>query len=101
MVWSQLGQATGDALDFATSSAPSWYQNIGDLATNGFDFLSNNTKGLGAAGSLWSAYNQMNMGKNIYGLQKDAFDYNKMLSEEERKRRDQAGANFNAGFGKA
>jgi len=31
-------------------------------------------------------------------MQKDAFDYNKMLSEEERKRRDQTDTNFAQGF---
>ena len=38
------------------------------------------------------------MGNKIYDMQKSAFDYNKMLSEEERKRRDQQDANFSQGF---
>ncbi|WP_065842885.1 hypothetical protein [Campylobacter fetus] len=44
----------------------------------------------GSAGGLWGAYNQQKMAKDNFKLQKDAFDYNKMLSEEERKRRDRA-----------
>ena len=98
MVWSQLGNATGNALDFGASSAPSWFSGFGDTIGKGFDWFGNNSKGLGAAGSLWGAYNQMNMGNKMYGLQKDAFDYNKMLSEEERKRRAQFDTNMTAGF---
>ena len=83
------------------ASAPSWFSGIGDTLGKGFNWFNDNSKGLGAMGSMWGAYNQYNMGNKIFDLQKQAFDYNKMLSEEERKRRDQAGANFNAGFGKA
>jgi len=76
--------------------------NIGNSLGNAFNgatgFLNDNAKGLGTIGSLWGAYNQFDMGNKIYGMQKDAFDYNKMLSEEERKRRDQTDTNFAQGF---
>ena len=80
------------------ASAPSWFNGIGDGLTKGFDWFNNNSKGLGAAGSLWGAYNQMNMGNQMMGLQKDAFNYNKMLSEEERQRRKDSDANLSSGF---
>ena len=102
MVWSQLGEATGNALDFAPSSSSF---NFMDYVTKGFDFgksginfLNDNSKGLGAIGGLWGAYNQQNMGNKMMGLQEDAFNYNKMLSEEERKRRAQADSNMSTGF---
>jgi len=79
-------------------TAPSWFSNIGDYANKGFDFLNNNSKALMGAGSMLGAYNQYNMGNKVYELQKDAFDYNKMLSEEERKRREQGDTNLSAGF---
>lgn len=43
---------------------------------------------IGGAGSLWGAYNQQKMGKKMFDLQKDAYNYNKMLSQNELNRRD-------------
>lgn len=56
----------------------------------------NNNKGaldgiaslVGNIGGAWGAYNQQKMAKKNFALQQDAYNYNKMLSEEERKRRD-------------
>lgn len=102
MVWSQLGEASGNALDFAPSASNGFLGNIGSNLSGAFNgatnFLNNNAKGLGTLGQLYGAYNQYNMGNKIYDMQKNAFDYNKMLSEEERKRRDQQDANFSQGF---
>ena len=101
MVWSQLGEASGSALDFAPSSGLNFmdYVNKGlDFGKSGFNWFDANSKGLGAIGGLWGAYNQQNMANKMYGMQKDAFNYNKMLSEEERKRRDAQDANFASGF---
>lgn len=103
MVWSQLGNATGSALDFAPSTTSGFnfmdYVNKGfDFGKSGLDFINKNSQGLGAVGGLWSAYNQYNMGNKMFDLQKSAFDYNKMLSEEERKRREQGDTNLAQGF---
>lgn len=104
MVWSQLGEATGSALDFAPSSSGfnfMDYVNKGfDFGKQGFNFFNDYSKGLGALGGLYGAYNQQSMGNKMFDMQKQAFDYNKAVDEEERKRRELAGANFNAGFGK-
>ena len=81
-----------------TSTTPSLLGNIGSAFNGVTGFLNDNTKGLGTLGQLYGAYNQYNMGNKIYDMQKSAFDYNKMLSEEERKRRDQQDANFSQGF---
>lgn len=82
----------------STPSSNGFLGNIGNTFNKGFDWFNDNAKGLGTIGSLWGAYNQYNMGNKIYGLQKDAFDYNKMLSEEERKRRAQNDASLATGF---
>ena len=70
-------------------------QNTFNDTTNWFN---NNAKGLGAIGGLWGAFNQYDMSNKMFKLQKDAFTYNKSLSELERKRREQADANFAQGF---
>jgi len=88
----------GSGFGGATSATPSWFSGIGDYAGKGFDWFNDNSKGLGTAGSLWGAYNQMNMGNKVYGLQKQAFDYNKSLSEEERQRRKDFDSNLSTGF---
>ncbi|MBZ7949689.1 hypothetical protein [Campylobacter molothri] len=49
-----------------------------------FDKLSNI---LGGAGALYGAYNQQKMAKKNFDLQKQAFDFNKYLSNEELRRR--------------
>ena len=89
-----------------SQSAPSWFSGIGDTLGKGFNWFNDNSKGLGAMGSMWGAYNQYNMGNKVFDLQKQAFDYNKMLSEEERKRREQGDTNLsnaymNSSYGKA
>jgi hypothetical protein len=64
-----------------------------------FDGLDKYTKPLALAGGIWSGYNQQKMAKKQFDLQKDAYNYNKMLSEENRKRRDDVDKAFNLGFG--
>ena len=81
-----------------TSTTPSSLGNIGSAFNGVTGFFNDNAKGLGTIGQLFGAYNQYNMGNKIYDMQKSAFDYNKMLSEEERKRRDQQDANLSQGF---
>ncbi|NCB79638.1 MAG: hypothetical protein EOM41_06695 [Bacilli bacterium] len=71
---------------------------IGNTFKSGIGWLNDNAKGLGTMGQLWGAYNQYDMGNKIYDLQKNAFDYNKALSEEERKRRAQSDSNLASGF---
>lgn len=49
---------------------------------------------LGAGGALWSAYNQSKMAKKAFNLNKDAFDFNKMLSQRQIQRENQANQNL-------
>ena len=106
MVWSQLGEATGNALDFAPSSSGfnfMDYVNKGlDFGKSAFggvtDFLNTNSKGLGALGGLTGAYMQYDMGNKMYDMQKQAFNYNKMLSDREKKRQEEAEKAMQYGF---
>ncbi|MGH1601567.1 hypothetical protein [Campylobacter majalis] len=47
-------------------------------------------KAIGGAGALWSAYNQSKNAKDALKLQKDAYNFNKMLSQREINRQDKA-----------
>ena len=99
MVWSELGNATGNALDFGTkAAAPSWFSGIGDTLNKGFDWMNDNSKALGVGGQLFSAYNQYNTGNKVFDLQKDAYNYNKSLSEREKKRQEEAEKQLQYGF---
>jgi len=109
MVWSELGNATGNALDFGTKAAPSWFSGIGDTLNKGFsgigdtlnkgfDWMNDNSKALGVGGQLFSAYNQYNMGNKVFDMQKDAYNYNKSLSEREKKRQEEAEKQLQYGF---
>lgn len=68
------------------------------FVTKGFDYMDKYSKPLGAVGGIWSAYNQQNMSNNMYDLSKQAFDYNKYLSNLELKRRDDADKNLLAAY---
>lgn len=61
--------------------------------------MDNIIKPIATAGGLWGAYNQQRMAKEQHKLTKDAYNYGKALTEEERRRRATAEANFNSGFG--
>lgn len=49
---------------------------------------------LGTGGALWSAYNQNKMAKKAFKLNKDAYDFNKMLSQRQLQRENQANQNL-------
>ena len=49
---------------------------------------------LGTGGALWSAYNQSKMAKKAFNLNKDAYDFNKMLSQRQLQRENQANQNL-------
>ena len=82
----------------STPSAPSWFSWSGDVAKGGMDFLNDNSKGLGALGQLGGAYMQYDMGNKMYDMQKQAFAYNKSLSEREKKRQEDAEKAMQLGF---
>lgn len=65
---------------------------------NGFNWLNDNSKGLSAATNLWGAYNQYNMANKTYDLQKDAYNYNKYLSDLAIKRQNQQDSNLATGY---
>lgn len=113
MVFSQLGSALGNNLDFAGSIGnPTFLQSLTNslgpfgntlgnvnntlgfgktgLLGSSVDFLNNNSEGLGALGGLYGAYNQQNMANKQYKLQKDAYNFNKMLSQREIDRQNNA-----------
>ena len=60
------------------------------LLGNATNYLNDNSDGLGALGGLYGAYNKQNMANKQYNLQKDAYDFNKMLSQQELDRRKKA-----------
>lgn len=64
----------------------------------GANWLSDNHKGIGALGGLYGAYAQQRMGDKQFKMQRDAFNYNKMLSERERKRQEEAEMALQQGF---
>ena len=49
---------------------------------------------LGTGGALWSAYNQNKAAKQALKLNKDAYDFNKMLSQRQLQRENQANQNL-------
>lgn len=60
---------------------------LGKSSANGvtnFDRLGN---ALGGVAGLWGAYEQQKMAKKNFDLQKDAFNFNKFLANEELRRR--------------
>ena len=69
-----------------------------DYGKSGMDFLNKNSQGLGAIGGLAGAYMQYDMGNKMYDMQKQAFNYNKMLSEREKKRQEDAEKAMQYGF---
>ena len=74
------------------------------LGKNGDSFLSwlggdaggtpNWLTALGTGGALWSAYNQNKVAKQAFKLNKDAYDFNKMLSQRQLQRENQANQNL-------
>jgi hypothetical protein len=79
---------------------------LGGALDKGMSWANKNSDTIGALGGLYGAYSQHQMGQDMYKLQKDAYNYNKMLSEREKKRQEEAemalaqGFN-NSGFGVA
>jgi hypothetical protein len=71
---------------------------LGGYASKGFDWANKNSQGLGALGGLAGSYMQYDMGQDMYKLQKDAYNYNKMLSDREKKRQEEAEQAFALGF---
>lgn len=67
-------------------------------AGQGMNFLNKNHEAIGALGGLAGSYMQYDMGKKQYGMQKKAFDYNKMLSDREMKRQEEAEMALSQGF---
>lgn len=66
---------------------------LSTLGKNYADYFANaNNFGqiVGNLGNLWGAYNQNKMAKKQFNLQKQAFDYNKMLSDREIERQNRA-----------
>lgn len=93
-MWETLfgSKAAYDALGNVTSPATT------GLFQNSANWLMDNSKGLSAATNLWGAYNQYNMGNKIYDLQKNAYDYNKYLSDLAIKRQNQQDSNLATGY---
>jgi hypothetical protein len=77
--------------------------NLGDYILKGLgtglDTIDKYSRPISLLGGIWGGYNQQNMAKKQFGLQSDAYNYNKMLSEENRKRRTDMDKAFNTGFG--
>jgi hypothetical protein len=99
-----LSKEAAAAPDLAASTAnqlatdPSMLSKFFTDSKGGFT-MDNLLKPVGLGGQLWGAYNQEKMAKKQYKLQKDAYNYNKELSEEERQRRSLMDEAFANGYG--
>ena len=89
----------------AVSSSTNWWDNLnksvgfdGGLLGNASTFLDDNSKAIGTLGGLYSAYSTQDMAKKQYNLQKDAYNFNKMLAEREIENQDDAKSQFAYGF---
>lgn len=76
------------------------------LGNGNFDFSKYFKKGAdwlgknyGTLGSLYGAYNKQRMANKQFGLMRDSYNYNKELSERQKRRQEGAERNFNVGFG--
>lgn len=82
--------------------SPSTAENVknatGANATGANFGESNALKLLGYGGALWGAYNQQKQAKKMFDLQKQAFDFNKMLSNRQLERENMAQQNLNDAF---
>ncbi|EOG7048690.1 hypothetical protein ACLH54_000249 [Campylobacter jejuni] len=80
-----LASSSGGFLNGLKNSFSDWLFKSSDAnkVTN-FDRLGNV---LGGAGALYGAYNQQKMAQKNYELQKDAYNFNKYLANEELNRR--------------
>ena len=85
-----IPRSSFDFMDYVTKGA--------NYGKSGMDFLNTYSKPIGMVGGLYSAYNQQSMGNKMFKIQKDSYNYNKLLSEREESRRQQAETNFNTGF---
>lgn len=62
------------------------------------DYFNKNSKAIGVLGGLYGAYNTQDMAGKNFNLQRDAFNYNKMLSKRQIKRQDASDASLKAAF---
>lgn len=78
----------GNKIGSAFSSAWDW---LGKTDSSG---TSNALTALGVAGNLYSGYKSANMAKKMFDMQKDAYDFNKMLSQRELQKENRAQQNL-------
>ncbi|QCD44116.1 hypothetical protein [Campylobacter mucosalis] len=86
--FSNIGSKIGEAF----SGAWDWLK---DTDKNG---TSNALTALGTLGKVYDGYAQNKMAKKIYNVQKDAYDFNKMLSQRDMQRQNQAQQNLNTAW---
>ena len=72
----------------------SWLGGSNGGDKNGVGGTPNWLTALGTGGALWSAYNQNKAAKQAFKLNKDAYDFNKMLSQRQLQRENQANQNL-------
>ncbi|MDL0090023.1 hypothetical protein [Campylobacter gastrosuis] len=81
---SSLGSAIGNGL----KSGWEWLKGTDNNGT------SNALTALGTLGALYNGYEQNKMAKKNFALQKDAYDFNKMLSQRELQKENRAQQNL-------
>ncbi|MBR8466183.1 hypothetical protein KDE13_07505 [Campylobacter sp. faydin G-140] len=74
-------------LNGVTGALKSGWEWLGGVDKNG---TSNALTALGTLGNIYGGYEQNKMAKKMYGMQKDAYDFNKILSQREIARQNQA-----------
>ena len=96
MSWMDIMDSASSTVKPTTSN--SWLDSISGYAKNGMNFLNTNKDALSTLGTLASGYMTYDMANKQYDMQKQAFDYNKLLSEREKKRQENAENQLALGF---
>lgn len=80
------------------ANTPSFWDGLTKFGSKATNWMNKNSDAIGTIGGLAGGYMQYDMAQKQYDMQKQAFNYNKMLSEREKKRQEEAENAFALGF---